>query len=208
MEYPTIDADELKFPIPSGMVVSGPSSSGKTEWVLRLLENCENMFSPTPKSIVWAYGEYSPLIPRLERRGVVVHAGAPSDEYLKAIPAPFLIVYDDLMGDIDAKRLADLFTKKAHHNNFCVIFLAQNLFDKAMRVPRSNAQYLVLMRAPNDMLSIRNLAAQIFPRESAYFLGAYKQACAHPYGYLLVVHLLFMLPQLFKIKGFPSRKRS
>jgi hypothetical protein len=35
------------------------------------------------------------------------------------------------------------------------------------------------------MLSIRNLAHQLFPRQSAYFLDAYRQACANPYGYLL-----------------------
>jgi hypothetical protein len=57
-------------------------------------------------------------------------------------------VLDDMMGEIEPKRLADLFTKKSHHNNFTVIFLSQNLFDKAMRVPRTNAQYIFLMRAP------------------------------------------------------------
>jgi hypothetical protein len=186
MEYPLIDEEQLKFPIPSGIVVSGPSGSGKTEWVLRLLQHVAEMFAPQPKSIVWAYGEYSPLIADLERKGIIVHAGAPADEFLKKIPAPFIIVYDDLMGDIEPKRLADLFTKKAHHNNFTVIFLAQNLFDKALRVPRSNAQYLVLMRAPNDMLSIKNLAHQLFPREGHFFQSAYKQACSEPYGYLLV----------------------
>lgn len=35
------------------------------------------------------------------------------------------------------------------------------------------------------MLSIRNLAHQLFPKESNYFLDSYKQACANPYGYLL-----------------------
>jgi hypothetical protein len=35
------------------------------------------------------------------------------------------------------------------------------------------------------MLSIRNLAHQLFPRQSAYFMDAYRQACAQPYGYLL-----------------------
>ncbi|KAL3084403.1 hypothetical protein niasHS_008558 [Heterodera schachtii] len=55
-----------------------------------------------------------------------------------------------------------------------------------MRVPRSNAQYIFLMRAPNDMLSIRNLASQMFPREQGFLMDAYRQACALPYGYLLV----------------------
>lgn len=136
--------------------------------------------------LVWAYGEYSTQIPDLERQGVVPHAGAPSDEMLKKLPKPCLIVYDDLMGDIEAKKLADLYTKKSHHNNFSVIFLTQNLFDKSMRVPRSNAQYIFLMRAPNDMLSIRNLASQMFPREQGFLMDAYRQACALPYGYLLV----------------------
>ncbi|KAL3093888.1 hypothetical protein niasHS_004728 [Heterodera schachtii] len=152
MDYPRINERELKFPIPSGIVVSGPSSSGKTQLVLRLLAHASEMFDPPPKVIVWAYGEYSSQIPELERQG----------------------------------KLADLYTKKSHHNNFSVIFLTQNLFDKAMRVPRSNAQYIFLMRAPSDMLSIRNLASQMFPREHGFLMDAYKQACADQYGYLLV----------------------
>ncbi|KAL3069276.1 hypothetical protein niasHS_018001 [Heterodera schachtii] len=178
---------------------NGPSSSGKTQLVLRLLAHASEMFDPPPKVIVWAYGEYSSQIPELERQGVVPHAGPPSEEMMKKLPKPFLIVYDDLMGDIDAKKLADLYTKKSHHNNFSVIFLTQNLFDKAMRVPRSNAQYIFLMRAPSDMLSIRNLASQMFPREHGFLMDAYKQACADPYGYLLTTRRrLYLYPKMVK----------
>jgi recombinational DNA repair ATPase RecF len=84
----------------------------------------------------------------LEREGVIVRAGIPSDEELKQVTKPSILVLDDMMGEIDPKRLADLFTKKSHHNNFTVIFLSQNLFDKSLRVPRTNAQYIFLMRAP------------------------------------------------------------
>ncbi|KAL3106589.1 hypothetical protein niasHT_018231 [Heterodera trifolii] len=191
----------------------GPSSSGKTQLVLRLLRHANVMFDPPPKAIVWAYGEYSTQIPELERQGVVPHAGAPSDEMLKKLPKPCLIVYDDLMGDIETKKLADLYTKKSHHNNFSVIFLTQNLFDKSMRVPRSNAQYIFLMRAPNDMLSIRNLASQMFPREQGLLMDAYRQACALPYGYLLnqnigerVVHNYDYLKKLGKTTSEKKRR--
>ncbi|KAL3113286.1 hypothetical protein niasHT_018901 [Heterodera trifolii] len=214
MDYPRINESELAFPIPSGIIVSGPSSSGKTQLVLRLLRHANVMFDPPPKAIVWAYGEYSTQIPDLERQGVVPHAGAPSDEMLKKLPKPCLIVYDDLMGDIEAKKLADLYTKKSHHNNFSVIFLTQNLFDKSMRVPRSNAQYIFLMRAPNDMLSIRNLASQMFPREQGFLMDAYRQACALPYGYLLrdqkigerVVHNYEYLKKLGKTTSEKKRR--
>lgn len=77
----------------------------------------------------------------------------PNDEMLEKIQKPFVLVLDDLMGEINSsKRLNDLFTKKSHHNNFSVIFLSQNLFDKTLRVPRSNAQYIFLMRAPVCLL--------------------------------------------------------
>lgn len=103
---------------------------------------------------VWGYGEFSNLIPDLERKGVIVCSGMPSDDLIASVPKPCVVVLDDLMGEVEPKRLADAFTKKAHHNNFTVIFLSQNLFDKAMRVPRSNAQFIFLMRAPVSHTSI------------------------------------------------------
>ena len=112
-----------------------------------LVSSYNKMHSVTHLS-VWGYGEFSTLIPELERKGVIVCAGMPSDDLIKSVPKPCVLVLDDLMGEVEPKRLADAFTKKAHHNNFTVIFLSQNLFDKAMRVPRSNAQFIFLMRAP------------------------------------------------------------
>lgn len=42
------------------------------------------------------------------------------------------------------------------------------------------------MRQPNDMLSVRNLSTQLFPREAGYFIDAYKKATEKPYSYLLI----------------------
>jgi hypothetical protein len=53
-------------------------------------------------------------------------------------------------------------------------------------VARINAQYLILMRAPNAALSIRNIGTQLFPRQLEYFLNAYRNATALSYGYLMV----------------------
>jgi len=51
MEYPNIEPNDLKIAIPSGVIVSGPSSSGKTELVLKLLRNASALFNPPPKAI-------------------------------------------------------------------------------------------------------------------------------------------------------------
>ncbi|KAL3112851.1 hypothetical protein niasHT_019177 [Heterodera trifolii] len=42
------------------------------------------------------------------------------------------------------------------------------------------------LRAPNSLLSIRNIGVQLFPRQLDFFLDAYRQATARPYGYLLI----------------------
>jgi Ni2+-binding GTPase involved in maturation of urease and hydrogenase len=51
MDYHSINSDELKIKIPSGCVVSGPSCSGKTELVLKILKHAEELFDPPPKAI-------------------------------------------------------------------------------------------------------------------------------------------------------------
>lgn len=51
MNYLTVNDNELKLFIPSGIVISGPSSSGKTQLVLKLLKHAEEIFYPPPKAI-------------------------------------------------------------------------------------------------------------------------------------------------------------
>ena len=51
MDYNTIKEEDLKLFIPSGIVVSGPSSSGKTQLVLKILEHAYALFHPPPKAI-------------------------------------------------------------------------------------------------------------------------------------------------------------
>ena len=64
--------------------------------------------------------------------------------------------------------------------------MTQDLFQKKCKVARNNAQYIILMRAPNAALQIRNLGAQLFPTQFEYFMDAYKLATANKYGYLVI----------------------
>uniref|UniRef100_A0A914H8S8 Uncharacterized protein n=1 Tax=Globodera rostochiensis TaxID=31243 RepID=A0A914H8S8_GLORO len=125
-------------------------------------------------------------VPVLQKAGVDVYAGVPSEELIKQLPKPLLLILDDLMLSIEERYLSELFTKKSHHHNFAVVFVTQNLFERKIKVARMSAQYLVLMRAPNSLLSIRNVGVQLFPRQLDFFLDAYRKATARPYGYLLI----------------------
>jgi len=179
-------SEELKFRLQFGMVVSGPSSSGKTTWLLRFLKHVNSLVTPAPASILYAYGQYHDNVPRLEAAGVSTYPGLPDDGCLKKFKKPTLLVLDDFMGKADERYLTDLYTKKSHHQNIGVILLTQNIFDKSLKVARNNSQYIVLMKAPSAALGIRTLGSQLFLGQIKYFIDAYGQATERPYGYLLL----------------------
>ena len=79
-----------------------------------------------------------------------------------------------------------MFTRKSHHRKIAVIFVTQALFDKKLNVPRNNAHYVVLMRAPNSALSIRTFAMQMFADKFRDFLHAYEEVTRSPFGYILI----------------------
>jgi len=201
----SINEEDLRFKIPFGMIISGPSNSGKTQLLLRLLDSANQIFTPVPETIVYCYGEYHSFIPKLESKGVKIFSGLPSDEQLANLPRPYLLVLDDLMLTINEKTLSEIFTKKAHHHNFGVIFITQNLFERTLRVARNNSQYIILMRAPNAVLHIRNLGAQLFPGQLAYFMDAYRKSTEEPYGYLVLDLHAGSLPSLrLRTQIFPD----
>ena len=177
---------DIKLHLPFSLIISGPSSSGKSTFLLKLINQAEYLIEPIPKSILYCYGEYSSIVPTLQKHGVEIYSGVPPEEVIRKLPKPSLIILDDLLYSIDEKYLSELTTKKSHHQNFGFIFVSQNLFEKKLKVARNNSMYLVLMRAPNSALAIRNIGSQLFPRQLDYFLQSYREATRDPYSYLFI----------------------
>jgi hypothetical protein len=186
MDSQSFSNKDLSFKLPFGMIISGPSSSGKSTFLLKFLAEAKDLIEPVPQSILYCFGEMSEAVPVLQKAGINVFAGVPPEEVIKRQPKPLLLILDDLLLSIDEKYLSELFTKKSHHQKFAIVFVTQNLFEKKIKVARQNAQYIILMRSPNSALSIRNIGIQLFPRQLDYFLDAYRQATKQPYGYLML----------------------
>ena len=97
-----------------------------------------------------------------------------------------LIVFDDQMINASKdKWIVNLFTGGSHHRNLNVIYTVQNLFHqgKGSRSINMNSHYLVLFKNPRDKVQ---LAKQMYPGQTDFFLNQYEKAVKRPFGYLLI----------------------
>ena len=99
------------------------------------------------------------------------------------------LILDDLAQKAsESVNIVNLFTIYSYHKNFSVFFVVQNLFTsgKYFRTISLNSHYFILFKNQRDQLQIQNLAKQMFPAESKYFMDAYKKATSKKYCYLLI----------------------
>ena len=59
---------DARFFLPSNMLAVGPTSSGKTSWLKRLVENREIMFSEVPKYMLLFYKEWQNAYEDVEQK--------------------------------------------------------------------------------------------------------------------------------------------
>lgn len=184
----------LGFEHPFTCTIAGPTKSGKTVFVQKLLKAAPFYIHPAPSRIVWAYGiknEKQENRIKLNSNDLIVDfvEGIPSIEIFSPDDNNLLII-DDLMHDAGrSKQIADLFTKGCHHYNISLILILQNLFHqaKSMRDIHTSTNYLVLFNNPRDISQIKWLERQCFPHYSDYLVDAYRKACTKkPYGYLVL----------------------
>lgn len=179
------------FKHPFTMVISGSTGSGKTEWLMRFLNNLPDMIDDKISTVLYCYGETNENILRLDKIGkkndtlFKIHNGIPTEEQIR-IEKNLLLVLDDLMINLKNTFLDTIFTRGSHNWGVSVVLVTQNLFAKEIKTARNNSHYIVLMRNPAGELQMRNLAVQLFPLRSKYFIEAYKDATIEKFSYLLI----------------------
>jgi hypothetical protein len=164
--------------------VAGPTSSGKSEFVLRLIRHANELIHPSPERILYCYGEFQPSFlefPQVEFHEGLVNVSRFDGRYR------VLLIIDDLMNEVD-QNVCNIFTKLSHHRNVSVVFITQNLFhrNKHVRTMNLNTHYVVLFKNPRDAGQVMTLARQMYPGKSKFVLEAYTDATRRPYGYLLI----------------------
>jgi len=191
----------LPFRHPSTILIAGPTGSGKTEFVVKLLT--QHGIDPFPERIIWVYSEWQDAYERIQNKLAeskptkrVEFVKDYNDDLYDSLDRTVrnLVVLDDQMVNRDMHRggsgtgLAKFFTQGSHHRNLTVIYIVQNLFHQArdMRTVSLNSQYLVVFKNPRDMLQIQNLGMQMYPDNTKFLVQAYKDATKPAHGYLVI----------------------
>lgn len=167
--------------------VSGPSQAGKTEFVLKLLEQRHEVFRMPLDKILWCYGIHNAtLINLLQSNGYKTLRGLPKEQ---DIEPNSICVLDDLLSEsASSKEVTNMCTRAAHHKPCFVIIISQNLFPggKEARTRSVNTHYFAIFKNPRDKLQFEILARQISPTRSKDIIAIYEDATHRPHGYLFI----------------------
>ena len=169
------------------MCVVGPSHSGKTTFVLNLLNHRNDIFDCTPNRVIWCYGIYQhELNSKLQRNEYLLHSGIIS---VSDIQPYDIIVLDDLLNESkNSEDVTSMFTRAAHHKPTFIIFIMQTLFPpgKEARTRSLNTHYYCIFKNPRDKSQIEFLARQISPRRSKGILEIFECATEKAHSYLFI----------------------
>src|SRR5262245_5399622 len=181
-DYP----EGFKFQHPFTGVCAGPTGSGKTVLMRKIIRHSSTLISPPPEKIVWYYSEHQPDLVKELGHLVEFKEGCPEMHDFDGLQRT-LVVIDDLMSEC-GDQISKMFTKGSHHRNISVWFIVQNFFhhNKEMRTITLNAQYVIFFMNPRDSQQIAIFARQMYGNDANSLIDAYRSATSEPHGYLLV----------------------
>ncbi len=205
---------DVSIKCPFVMQVCGPSQSGKSEWVGKLISQHEELLEKKIDKVYW-HSPHGNLPESLAKyKNIVVKKHLPwakrkqldcdddkddddddsddDDSDDEGTRKHRLMVIDDFAGEVkNSSEMTELFTRGSHHRGISVVQITQNLFWKSSdaRTRTLNVHYLVLMRQTRDLQQIRLLGRQAAqsPGDQAAVMDAYKDATSQRnYSYLLI----------------------
>ena len=117
----------LKLQHPFILLVAGPSSCGKSTFVISLLECREQLCDTVFKNIVCCHSENN--APH-HLKNVSFVKGVPGFE--NPVNVPTQIVLDDLMDSAYSTKVSELITKESLHRNISLVLITQNFSPRSI----------------------------------------------------------------------------
>ena len=179
----------LPFTSPCTAIISGPTGSGKSTFIFKILNNLNHMFSQNVDKVYYFYGVWQKNFDTNEYSNLEFIKDLPDKEFLDLIKHdkhPLIIIDDLQFAALNNAFIANLFSREAHNRNISVFLILQNLFHqgKYSRDISLNTNYFVLFKNPRDVKQIKYLGSQLGICNK--LLEAYLDATSVPFSYLMV----------------------
>jgi hypothetical protein len=180
-----LDHDCFKFQVPFAMSISGPSLVGKSEFIVKLIENREKLFTSKFHRIIYCqpeslYSVPNPIYQKLKKSFPMteIFFGLPTLEQisLENNCLPCLLILDDLMNKLlNSSEMNDLFSIHIHHKNISCIFTLQNYFAPSRfgKTIARNVHYRILFYNRVELLELRNMSLQLSSKPN-FLLSNFK----------------------------------
>ena len=181
----TLNVEDLKLIHPFSLIVSGPTSSGKSTLLFQILDNLHQNTTPKIEKVVYIYGIYQDIFKNYPN---IFFTDSLEFMDIERPEVPTVIILDDLMSVLNnSKKLEELFTQGVHHKKVSVVLTLQNLFyhGGVMKTLRDNAMYIALTKHIQDVSKLDTFARQLESKNSNYFKDSYADAVSKKYGYLM-----------------------
>lgn len=188
-----MDTSFIHFKCPFTCQVSGPTNSGKTILVRRILKHHKLLFDKNVDklNVLWAYSVWQDLYdePIEDSVDVFYLKGLPSNEEVEENQTDILVI-DDLMNQVrNNESFSDLFTKGRHRVKMGIIFITQNMFlqGSQMQNIRLNCLYYIGMKSLQTKKQLQYFAREILPGKLKHVMEAYDDATKdRPYTYIRI----------------------
>lgn len=192
------------FLTPATILIQGPSQSGKSTFIEKLIKHRNVLFKDKFDRILIFYGIYDPKYEALKNEGAELFENLPDSLQSFSRGKPMLVVFEDLGVDCyNSKKIESLFVRESHHNQITAILVCQNLYQKGS-VSRNiflNCSYQVVLRSPKLKSQLVTLGTQLFPGQSHVILQSFTDCTKNSkYGYLVIDANPQLLDENYRLK--------
>ena len=115
--------NSLPFTAPCTAIISGPTASGKSTFILRMLHNLKHMFDTPVKKIYYFYGVWQKLLEINPDLNMECIRDIPNEQFLQELDSDDhnLVILDDLQSSaLNNGFIVNLFSRELHHKSECL----------------------------------------------------------------------------------------